>query len=306
MEFRSRCKQIRKDKKTENADEKSISGKNFLSNMKQISEDKNDEGANEQNYRNEIRNFSGIENSETIPTKTYKTCPYCAEEILEAAIKCKHCLSDLLEKPPEKLYANTTDIKENIGEKSNAKVTPEIQVYEDPVYRRCSQPELGAFIRHEPRYYLKQFKKFQKEKRDEYEPTWNFSAFVLGSIWFFYRKQYVAGICWFSINLFFLVCLPLSGIIASSQGAVSFLFFLVLLRLIPGLIGNFIYYKQVKKRINTIKLNHKNISFADLEYKLKTMGDINPYFSISTLAAIYFIYLMLKILYLPNIALLFK
>ncbi len=101
-------------------------------------------------------------------------CPYCKEDILDGAIKCKHCGSMLNLDP-----ANTINIDS------------------------ITTDEIRAFVGTNSYYYIQNFSKFTITGREEFCATWNWSCFGFTFLWMLYRKMY-----FLSIITFVVFCLP--------------------------------------------------------------------------------------------------
>lgn len=101
-------------------------------------------------------------------------CPYCKEDILDGAIKCKHCGSMLNLDP-----TNTINIDS------------------------ITTDEIRAFVGTNSYYYIQNFSKFTISGREKFCATWNWSCFGFTFLWMLYRKMY-----FLSIIAFVVFCLP--------------------------------------------------------------------------------------------------
>ncbi|MCC3866583.1 zinc-ribbon domain-containing protein [Terrisporobacter mayombei] len=62
----------------------------------------------------------------------------------------------------------------------------------------CSEEEMNTFISKNQMFYLE---KFDQIRMTGDKKTWNWSAFLAGAYWMFYRKMYVQGILYFLASL---------------------------------------------------------------------------------------------------------
>lgn len=100
-----------------------------------------------------------------------KTCPFCAEEIQDAAIVCKHCHRDLLPK--------------------TAAATVAVAMPEGPI------PD-GAFDRD---HYRRAFATFDA-KGGAFAPVWNWGAFGFLFLWYLYRGLWVKALIILAVCMF--------------------------------------------------------------------------------------------------------
>jgi hypothetical protein len=96
--------------------------------------------------------------------------------------------------------------------------------------------EIRAFVGDNAHYYIQKFSKYTLMGREKFCVTWNWSCFGFTFLWMLYRKMYVLALITFVI--FFV------------PG------FNIILHIIAGIAGNYLYYRHVKKNIFEIRAAH--------------------------------------------------
>ena len=156
----------------------------------------------------------------------------------------------------------------------------------DPV----SEVEFRTFIGKNADHYWRKFKSFRSTGQEGFAFTWSWSAFFFGFIWMLYRKMYLWALLAFIISL----------------TSITF----PLLMIGWGLIGNYIYFWHVRKKI----LEHRTpISSGVSKRSLAEIGGVNRWIwfigvilflfllAIGFLGGLFLLYLIKEmILYVPQ------
>jgi len=108
--------------------------------------------------------------------------------------------------------------------------------------------EMLTYIGPNAHYYMQQFSKFNMTGIEKFAITWNWSCFGFTFLWMLYRKMYLL-----SVVTFIVFCIPGVNII---------------LHIVAGVLGNFLYYGHVKQKILEIRAissqQNKSVVFKEL------------------------------------------
>ncbi len=109
-------------------------------------------------------------------------------------------------------------------------------------------------------YYLEQFKRFQVGENDRFALTWNWYPFLLGWLWFLYRKMYLYAAV-FAVG-------PFLSMYVLGWGIEP----LLVWGMAAGGLSNYLYYGHVKRSLEALR-DHGGA----LEQVLADVGGVQPY-----------------------------
>lgn len=124
------------------------------------------------------------------PTQT--VCPNCGYRNPEFAEFCAHCGRTLTEEEPEQSAPSYQEYAPFRVNHTPYNVASEERVAD------VSVADLTASVSSGVAYYLPRFRRMAAE---DSSVSWNWSAFLLGAYWLFYRKQYGIGTLFLSLQL---------------------------------------------------------------------------------------------------------
>jgi hypothetical protein len=114
--------------------------------------------------------------------------------------------------------------------------------------------EIRTFVDTNAYYYLQNFSKFTITGREKFCATWNWSCFGFTFLWMLYRKMY-----FLAAITFVLFCLPGVNVI---------------LHIIAGVAGNYLYYNHVKEKILEIRATQSPQNYLPV---LQEIGGVNKW-----------------------------
>lgn len=119
---------------------------------------------------------------------------------------------------------------------------------------QITEKEFESFIGPNSERYLFQFRKFGMPGIDHFSFTWHWPAFFITFLWMLYRKLYL-----WALILFIIWLIPGFGLV---------------LMIIFGLTGNYIYYRHAKAKIIDLK---RQQPAADISASLTIIGGVNKW-----------------------------